>query len=155
MQVARYHPGIAKYLRLIPTTKRALNKNISAISQTTFCNGSKISEKTVQNNLAGRVFETPVLDSLEGSFFSLSCQANLIEYVVHSRHKQIPLGFKKIQSYITPTYTSDIRLCFCVSKVHFSGVTTEKLYSINLHRIYNVKIILYNKHILTKKVLDF
>jgi len=52
------------------------------MNKTTFCNGSKISEKPVQNNLAGRVFETPILDCLEGYFFALSCQANLIEYVV-------------------------------------------------------------------------
>jgi hypothetical protein len=46
---------------------------------TTFCNGSKTNEITVQNNMAGGVFQTPGVDSLEGSFLSLSWQANLIE----------------------------------------------------------------------------
>jgi hypothetical protein len=41
-----------------PRLKKAFNIKFSVMSQTTFCNGSKISEKTVQNNLAGRVFET-------------------------------------------------------------------------------------------------
>ena len=147
MQVARYQPGIAKCLPFMPTTKKALNKTFSAISQTTFCNGSKISEKTVQNNLAGRMFETPGLDSLEGSSFSLSCQPNLtltpltwriwwapnnvgkwqmgfnsalkglIEYVVHSWHQQMLLRRKQIQPYITPICTSDRRLYLCASKV--------------------------------------
>jgi hypothetical protein len=88
------------------------------MSQTTFCNGIKTNENTVQNNMAGGVFETPGLDSLEGSFFSLSWQANLIEYVVQSRHQQMLLRYKPIQSYITPTCTSYIRLYLCVSKVH-------------------------------------
>jgi hypothetical protein len=118
MQISRYRPGIAKYLPFISTTKKALNKKFSAMSQTTFCNGSKVSEKTVENNLAGRVFETPDLDSLEGSFFSLSCQANLIECVVHSRHQQMLIRYKQIQSYITSTCTRDIILYLCVSKLH-------------------------------------
>ena len=105
----------------IPTTKKkVLNRKFSAMSQTTFCNGSKINEKTVQNNLAGRVFETLGLNSLERSFFSLSCQANLIAYVVQSRHQQMLLRYKQIQSYITSKCTSDIRLYLCVSNVHLA-----------------------------------
>lgn len=154
MHVARYEPRIAKCLPFIPTTKKALNKKISAMSQTTFCNGSKISEKTVLNNVTGHVFETPDLDSFEGSFFSFCCQENLIEYVVHSRHQQMLLRYEQILSYITSTCTCDIRLFVCI-KSALSCVTTEKLYSINLHRIYKVKIILYNKYILTRKCPGF
>jgi len=44
---------------------------------------------------------------------------------------------------------------FVCIKSALSSVTTKKLYSINLHRIYNVKITLCNKYILTRKCPGF